>query len=706
MKNKTISSLTVFSLIVFLCLTPMLVHAQKVTKLINTGKDEKAIEYFNKQEGESRNACAIEMGDAYFAKSNYSTAAAYYEKTDKPESYLLKIADTYFEKGELDSAAKYYEKTGNKESNFLKVANKYFEKGELSKAALYYEKTGNQESNFLKVADAFFEKEDLPNAAKYYEKTTTQENNFLKVADAFFEKGDYYRASEYYKNTKSPKCLVVTNSFLDQEVTAIELNKQRNQYLITSRKNTSDSKYLEKFTYYIHIKGESFGPSKSEPKHINFSDDGTKITFTISEQNNTLQVYDVNFNDGKVNKYGPFKSVSHARYLDNGKLFYSGWSNEEQGFYLDMDKVASEKEKGDYSDIQISHDLQTVFYNLKSYLKYKDNYRTSFIICGDKRYGPFSVTGNIVLDKKSNDWAFKGSDTTYKKFIYKNDVKSGPYKEAIVQSNTETGGISISYTEEVGDNYQVTINGQQIDIPFRHASSLCVSPNGKHYAFAATRNEQSIIYGSDGEIELPKQPGSVKMSNDGKRIAYVLREGKEDYLYINENKITVRYIFANYFISPDIKNVIVPFYVDKSFMLMIANIPDEGEPEWKSLPLTLQVKQAPKYVNFLPNTNNIIYFAPIHDYKNPHVLNWYIMFNEHYLDRVAHRSHISIDGLSVSKNGGAVLIEDEVNKLRILDKKHLVIKDRAGNNKLSFPGGADNRGFYYLHNSIMMIVDE
>ncbi len=140
MKQTNLKSLiTGIGIIILIGLIPEYSNAQKVTKLFEKGKYDKAKEYCEKQEGEKQQNCYKELADAYFGKKDYKKASELYEN----------IANTYFEKAFYEKASELYEKAffNNKEKlneKYIKIAQLYIEVSNYDKADGYYLKSASK----------------------------------------------------------------------------------------------------------------------------------------------------------------------------------------------------------------------------------------------------------------------------------------------------------------------------------------------------------------------------------------------------------------------------------------------------------------------------------------------------------------------------------------------------------------------------------
>lgn len=163
--NKIISFL--LTIIAIVLINSNLVYSQKVTKLFNKGKIDKAKEYCLKQKGDKQKECYTELADLYFAKKNYNEAATYYEKSSSPSQGFKKLADVYFDKKEYEIAAKYYQKTSEPQIGFLKIAEDYCLKQKFTEAAVFYKKADNKEG-LIKIADLLMSKEPVTINYSFY----------------------------------------------------------------------------------------------------------------------------------------------------------------------------------------------------------------------------------------------------------------------------------------------------------------------------------------------------------------------------------------------------------------------------------------------------------------------------------------------------------------------------------------------------------
>jgi len=78
-------------------------QGQKVEKLLNQGKLEKAIAHCEKQDDDDRTECYMTIGNYYLTNGDYTAAEEYYHKSGDIKKGYVKIAESYMKAEAVDS---------------------------------------------------------------------------------------------------------------------------------------------------------------------------------------------------------------------------------------------------------------------------------------------------------------------------------------------------------------------------------------------------------------------------------------------------------------------------------------------------------------------------------------------------------------------------------------------------------------------------
>lgn len=492
----------------------------------------------------------------------------------------------------------------------------------------------------------------------------------------------------------------------------LKLDKKREQFAIVFKQEKEQSGYMKGYRYYVVTNKKKYGPYGSigdrgftiDKNALIFSPDGSRLAINV----NNTHIFDKDLKGNDDKKYGLFGNVKNLRYTKDNKLFYLASVKENKIFFIGNKEIDKVSREASCYDVQLSDDGKTLAYRTILRIgKNKKTTRKTIAVVGGKRFLNYENIQNLVLSDDGSKYAFKASKKRGS-YVVTEKGEAGPYYNIGVIKDKETGKISISYVKAVKGGKAVYINNKKASKAYPNIQSIAVTPDAKHFALIIKKNKQYFVVKEDKKYGPLAYVSNLKISNDGKNIAFLVKNKKSVHIAVNgviaATSAPRQFIYTpNMFFAPSGKVLVSSVTANNKWMFVRSIIEDNGKPKVFGKPL-LAFQSPPSRYAFSPDGKDIVYYANM---TGPLYKGWYLMKNQNALENIYYKSMHYINDIEYSKRGGALFFANKTANIFIMDKTLLKFKKPYTNRDIKkFLGGLDENGFYYLYGSRLVTITE
>ncbi|MDY0362518.1 MAG: hypothetical protein RBR08_13775 [Desulforegulaceae bacterium] len=277
-----------------------------------------------------------------------------------------------------------------------------------------------------------------------------------------------------------------------------------------------------------------------------------------------------------------------------------------------------------------------------AYIAFEDK-KNGFVICDDKKYGPFRNVNELKFSPDSSKLGFIAfKDNGWQVFV--NEKGSKEYKNAMILKFSSKGdfacvvqndddklillenfkehepyktigepwfnpeGTILSYPANTGKYWQMVVNEKK-EFKFDSLGPVAYSDEGNSYGYTGIKDNKPIIVINGKKEKEYDSSGLIKFSTDGKHYAYRAFSKEKGWFVVWDKKEGNAYFDVKQPIFSPVKNEIAYMAFNGKSVVMVKNHV-EGK-EYKSIGL-------PK---FSPKGNHLAYYA------TPDDTNWIMNIN-------------------------------------------------------------------------------
>jgi hypothetical protein len=271
-----------------------------------------------------------------------------------------------------------------------------------------------------------------------------------------------------------------------------------------------------------------------------------------------------------------------------------------------------------------------------AYIAFEDP-KNGFVICENKKYGPFRNINEIVFSHDSSKLGFIAfKDDGWQVFI--NGKESKAYKNAMLLKFSKSGefscvvqndedklfllenfkehdpyktigepfynpdGTILSYPAKTGKHWQMIVNGKK-EFTFDTLGPVTYSNSGNSYGYTGIKNNKPTIVINGKKEKEYDSSGLIKFSTDGRHYAYRAFSKKKGWFVVWDKKEGKSYLDVKQPIFSPVKNEIAYMAFNGKKVVMVKN-QIEGK-EYKSIGLP----------RFSPDGKHLAYYASHDDKK-------------------------------------------------------------------------------------------